>query len=55
MPFIQVVECGCCEHFHHEDYEGECRNNDERLTAAQLDSHFGSSGWQVADSAEYVR
>jgi hypothetical protein len=54
MPFIRVVECACGEHFHREDYAGDRRNSDERLTAGQLDAHFGPSGWQVAESGEYA-
>jgi hypothetical protein len=52
MPFIKVVECDSCGHFHREHHEGDCRANDDRLTEAQLDAHFGSAGWQITEPTE---
>ena len=34
---IRYLECGCCEHYHREDYHGDCRNDAERLTLDDLE------------------
>jgi hypothetical protein len=53
MSFL-VVECACGEHFHRE-YAVDCGTSVERLTAAQLDAHFGPCGWRIAESLANVR
>ena len=30
------IECGCCGHYHRDDYFGECRDDAERFTLDQL-------------------
>jgi hypothetical protein len=52
MPFINVVECDSCGHFHREEFTGDCRDNSERLTGDQLDAHFGPAGWQISESSQ---
>ena len=27
----ELVECGCCGHYHRPDFAGDCRNDDERF------------------------
>ena len=34
---IKYLECGCCEHYHREDYYGDCRNDAERFTLNDLE------------------
>jgi hypothetical protein len=29
-------ECGCCGHYHREEFWGDCRQDDERFTYDQL-------------------
>jgi len=30
------IECGCCGHYHREDFRGDCREDSERYTVDQL-------------------
>ncbi|WP_157763863.1 hypothetical protein [Paraburkholderia aromaticivorans] len=52
MPFIEVIDCGCCGYFHPQKSDGGCRDNADRLTGDQLDAQFGTAGWQIAEAAE---
>lgn len=46
------VECGCCGHFHRLDYQGDCRNDDERFTFADLDAKHGEGNWDYVTEEE---
>jgi hypothetical protein len=35
MKPIQVIECGCCSHYHRVAYTGDCRNDAERFADLQ--------------------
>ena len=28
---VHMIECGCCEHHHREDFWGDCRNDEQRF------------------------
>lgn len=46
----EVIECGCCAHFHPMDFDGDCRENGQRLNIEQLDAQYGAGGWiAIAD------
>ena len=31
------VECGCCGHYHREEFTGDCRQDNERFTIMDLE------------------
>ncbi len=33
---IVYVECGCCGHYHKQEYCGDCRNDAERFTLREI-------------------
>ena len=47
-------ECGCCGHLHRPDFRGDCREDSERFTFAELDAMHGpiDSGWTVSLESE---
>ena len=47
-------ECGQCGGFHRIGYMGDCRNNDERFTADQLDDIHGPMGWDYIEYDSYA-
>lgn len=46
---VSVVECGSCNHMHLASFSGDCRDNANRLSPEQLDSHYGGNGWIVVE------
>lgn len=40
-------ECGICDHYHALDFNGDCRADDARFTAADLDSLHGAHEWEI--------
>jgi len=40
------VECGCCGSLHPKNFCGECRDDDNRFNADQLDEKYGAGGWE---------
>jgi hypothetical protein len=34
----RFVECGCCEHWHRDDFAGDCRENSERFADPPADA-----------------
>lgn len=34
---MKYYECGCCGHYHREDFVGDCRNDAERFTLDDLE------------------
>lgn len=52
MPYIKVIKCNACGHFHPEEVQTECHETHDRLTGEQLDSHFGPAGWQIIEPTE---
>ncbi|MFP3637748.1 hypothetical protein [Paraburkholderia sp. SIMBA_054] len=41
----EVIDCGCCNHFHPPGFDGDCRDGNNRLSADQLDAQYGPGGW----------
>jgi ribosomal protein L37AE/L43A len=39
--------CDQCEHYHPEGFDGDCRDDDNRFTAEELDDTYGEDGWTV--------
>lgn len=37
-----MIECGCCGHYHRKDYYGDCRNDRERFILDFNDEEFVS-------------
>ena len=35
---MRYLECGCCEHYHQEDFFGDCRNDAERFSLEDLEN-----------------
>lgn len=49
---ITLVECGCCGAYHREEFDGDCREDDERFPVPTLGcwgcgSHCGVTGCAV--------
>lgn len=40
-------ECGICDHWHAVDFNGDCRADDARFTAEDLDSLHGLNAWDI--------
>lgn len=57
---IEVVECGCCGHYHPAPlkgdlYQDDCRYDANRLTAEQMDNKYGASNWlDVTEDEEFL-
>ena len=34
----RYIECGCCEHWHRDDFGGDCRENSERFPFPPADA-----------------
>jgi hypothetical protein len=43
MP--QFYECGICGHYHPAAWDGDCRQDDARFAAGELDERYGVDGW----------
>ena len=37
--------CVICEHFHPVEWDGDCRDDNNRYTTDELDEKYGSDGW----------
>jgi hypothetical protein len=44
----KFYECGICDHYHPIDWDGDCRDDDNRFSIGDLDEKFGS-GWEEVD------
>lgn len=42
----RFIECGCCGMLHPVNFGGDCRDDDNRFAADQLDAKYGSHGWE---------
>ena len=42
----QYYECGICDHWHAEDFNGDCRADDARFFTSDLDEMHGLNGWE---------
>lgn len=49
MSRPQYFDCGCCGQMHHVEFNGDCRNNEERFIAPELDSLHGVEGWDEVE------
>lgn len=45
-------ECGCCGAYHPADWYGDCRDDEHRLYADQLDERHGPLGWEAIPNEE---
>jgi len=49
----QFYECGCCDCYHPIDWDGDCRDDDNRFAADELDEKFGGSqNWELVELGE---
>lgn len=51
-PIPIFLDCGSCGCYHREDFRGDCRQDDERFTAGELDEMYGPAGWDWSDHAD---
>lgn len=42
-------ECGCCGALHNARWDGDCRQDNARFFADQLDECHGANGWDEID------
>ncbi len=47
-------ECGICDHFHPWHWDGDCRDDANRLTYDQLDERHGQDGYELRSMDERV-
>lgn len=45
MNTFLYTECGCCGHYHHKGFSGDCRDNSQRFTAEQIEKMHGWTVW----------
>jgi hypothetical protein len=38
-------ECGICNHYHPANWDGDCRDDENRLTFDQIEAKHGPDGW----------
>lgn len=43
----RLYQCGICDHWHRAAWDGDCRDDAERFTLDEVETHFGNegSGW----------
>lgn len=42
-------ECGICGAWHSAEWNGDCREDDARFNAEDLDERYGTFGWKAVD------
>lgn len=42
----KFYHCGCCDHYHPDDFWGDCRDDERRFTLDQLEELYGADGWE---------
>jgi len=42
----KYYECGICGAWHRAEWDGDCREDDERLNPEDMDARHGSFGWE---------
>lgn len=47
-------ECGICDHCHPWDWNGDCRDDANRLTCDHLDDKHGQDGYELRSMNERV-
>ncbi len=47
-------ECGICEHYHPWGWDGDCRDDANRLTREQLDDRHGQDDYELRSMDERV-
>lgn len=45
----KFYECGICNCYHPADWDGDCRDDANRLNPDDLDQKYGLSGWEEVD------
>lgn len=48
--------CGCCESYHPAQFAGDCRDDNNRFDADELDSRYGWNRWteiEMSDADDY--
>lgn len=48
----QVFECGGCCQYHPKGFDGDCRDDANRLTDDVLDERYGPYGWAIVDERD---
>lgn len=51
----QFVECGCCGMWHRDEWDGDCRNDKERLSLEQIYEKHGYYWREVGNGFERNR
>lgn len=44
---VRYLECGCCGCYHKEDYDGECRDDNERYNLEELEFFSTTDDFEV--------
>lgn len=45
-------ECGICGHIHPWEWDGDCRDDANRLTLNELDDQYGENGYELRSMAD---
>lgn len=47
-------DCGICGHWHPANWDGDCRDDANRYTSDDLDTRYGSDGWQEVETPRWT-
>lgn len=53
-PLPIYYACGICDHNHPWQFDGDCRDDANRLTDAELDARHGAAGYELRTMDERV-
>jgi hypothetical protein len=48
-PKPQYFVCPSCAHLHPAGFEGDCRDDEARVTQDTLDARYGVDGWEEVE------
>lgn len=51
-PFPKYYRCGICECFHPLEWNGDCRDDENRFTPDELNDKHGGFGWEEVEMLE---
>lgn len=43
---LKFYPCGICNCYHPHDWDGDCRDDDNRFMMDELDKKYGWNGWE---------
>jgi hypothetical protein len=49
----QFYDCGCCGHYHPVNWDGDCRDDENRFAADELDERYGSDWEEVSQPGDF--